>query len=91
MNTKEAIEFLEECQDEIIDLQEKGHDELLIKVINLLKRGEKYEKILDELKIDVQGLRKKAEDNSKIDELRSFSIIHEDIKRLEQKYFPKGK
>jgi len=46
METKEAIEFLEECQDEIIDLQEKGHDELLKQVIELLQRGEKYEPIM---------------------------------------------
>jgi len=41
------------------------------------------------LKGDVQALRKKAEDNCEVDELRSFSIIYHDMERLEQKYFPK--
>lgn len=49
MDTKRAVKFLEECQDNI-ELQEKGYDEELIRVIELLHRGEKYEKMWGELK-----------------------------------------
>lgn len=42
MNAEEAIKFLNEIQDENIELQEEGHNKLLLEVINLLKRGEEY-------------------------------------------------
>jgi len=77
MKTKEAIEFLEECQDENIELQEKGHDELLIKVINLLKRGEKFEAIFNTI------LNWTMNDGE--------FIPYNDLVDLEQKYFPKEK
>lgn len=74
MNTKEAIKFLEECQDEIIDLQEKGHDELLIKVIKLLQRGEKYEAMWEE---DAKNW------------LGNDLDLEEWMNETKQKYFPK--
>lgn len=55
MDTKRAIKFLEECQDDNIELQEKGYDEELIKVIKLLQRGEKYERIYKKVKTIIRS------------------------------------
>lgn len=75
MNTQKAIEFLNECQDENIELQEEGHNKLLLEVIDLLKRGEKYEAILEEMKeIYCNGKR----------------VTHIVFNNLIQKYFPKS-
>lgn len=46
MDTKRAIKFLEECQDDNVELQEKGYDEELIKVIELLQYNEKLKEDL---------------------------------------------
>ena len=49
----------------------------------------KTEEAWNELKRDVMALQNKAEHNNEIDELRSYSIILQEMKALEQKYFPK--
>ena len=85
---KEAIEFLEDMKEEYICSPERYEPMIrrYIEVINLFKRGEKFEQIIGELKgyYGRMGL---------TDEIRDLpgwelrTIVH----NLEQKYFPKSK
>ena len=79
MNTKEAIEFLE-CEKRV----ECGHATQcklakdFNEVIECLKRGEKYEKIVNDLKNEIIWHSTELENSIKYT-----------INVLEQKYFPK--
>ena len=86
MNTKKAIGFLENICESLSKQCDSGSgsddvDTVMMgieanKVINLLKRGEKFEEIFKELKIYCSVLER-------------HDILKEII-RLELKYFPKG-
>lgn len=71
MKTKEAIEYLKLCKLENIGYRGKDYDH----ITDLLKRGERFEAIIKELKQYCLIL-------------ENQSILKE-IVRLEQKYFPK--
>lgn len=88
METKEAIEFLEEA----IDCAKKGNlipalqecDKEFNKVIALLKRGEKYEKMWDEL------VKKYGNYWNVCDDIEA-GYLCTIMNSYEQKYFPKEK
>jgi hypothetical protein len=89
--TDKAIEFLEECQDEITELQEKGYDERLIKIIELLQQGEKYKKEYVEREAELFLIIKKTRKYKKMwRELRNEDVKNIwQMEAIEQKYFPK--
>ena len=89
MNTEEAIEFLEieygninpdyPLSAKTWKEKKKRYDE----IINLLKRGEKYEEMWEECKKDISRA-----------SVENWEVYTErfilEMKKLEQKYFPKG-
>lgn len=90
MNTKEtAIEFVEGFKDRVtfIDIEEgneeaiKEYNNKLDKVIALLQQGEKYRQIVEEL------IEETLPEDNKSDIFINW--LRSEIKRLEQKYFPK--
>jgi len=78
MNTKEAIEIVCVGREQPLTFNE-AH-----KVINLLKRSEKYEAIVNELEKDYGFLGHRYAGSDSTDYLKYV------IPRLKQKYFPKG-
>ena len=73
MNTKEAIDWIEDCKDQ--NLSEEYDNKKMNEIVKLLKRGEKYEKMFNTI------LNWTMHDGS-------FIPVKELI-NLEQKYFPK--
>lgn len=61
-NTERAIEFLNDCQDDCGELQEEGNNKGILEVIELLKRGEKFEenhiRLVEELEKRQEKIRK---------------------------------
>jgi len=97
MNTKEAIEFTRSFKDIVTSIDMENDDEKAIEqynnkidnVIELLKRGEKFEAMWEEFSkkygnyyyaYDVRG-----------DVCRKHEYIETFLNKLEQKYFPKPK
>lgn len=101
MKTKEAIQFVESFTDTItsIDIEEgnknmiEEYNNKICKVIELLKCGEKYEAMVDEL-INVgkntwaMWVELKA-NYQKVDEFTQTKYVAGFMNKLEQKYFPK--
>jgi len=50
MNTKEAIKYLDELQDENFELQEEYNNKRILEVIDLLKEGEVYRQMIAKMK-----------------------------------------
>ena len=94
MNTKEAIEFMKSFIEVITSIDIRNGDKKSIeiyndkinRIIDLLKRGEKYEAMWKELKYKFEILHKDIETG---EEYYTGVINKIDIKELEQKYFPK--
>jgi len=91
MNTKAMIEFLDELQDENFELQEEYNNKRILEVINLLKQGENYKKIVEE--IDERLMPGKVNavecpDHTNMGELSTLEFVRLIIKDIKEKYFP---
>lgn len=85
MNTKELIKF---CVIELGEHPTKYYDKYFNRIISLLKRGEKYEAMWNELEIKLlKGYF--INHNIKFENCKELYKELKDI--IEQKYFPKGK
>ena len=89
MNTKEAIDWIEDCKDQ--NLSEEYDNKKMNEIVKLLKRGEKYRELWEEFKrkykyypmakINKDGLLECTTDNM---------LVEYNMDEFEQKYFPKG-
>lgn len=91
MNTKEAIEFMKSFIEVITSIDIRNGDKKSIeiyndkinRIIDLLKRGEKYEEMWEECKKDISRA-----------SVENWEVYTErfilEMKKLEQKYFPEG-
>jgi len=88
MNTKEAIEFCDEIDDMINaveHLSDNSRSEIyrnFIGLRKLLKCGEKYEAMFNEIRKDYYQIT--------FVENKAIVMIGEKMDELEQRYFPKG-
>ena len=83
MNTKEAIEFIDNIPSLGLIFDPKPLKKRKKQLIDLLKRGEKYEEMWEECKKDISRA-----------SVENWEVYTErfilEMKKLEQKYFPKG-
>ena len=82
MNTKEAIKYLDDLQDENFELQEAYNNKRILEVIELLKHGEKYKAMWGELKSKYGIFFKDTEEGRCLGEMMGI---------FEYKHFPKPK
>jgi len=81
METKEAIELTKSFRNDLNNKYFKNEIDYFDSVIELLKRGEKFEKMWEELRGKFKVLHR---------DLVNFLSIN-DFNKIEQKYFPKEK
>ena len=100
MNTKEAIEFVKGLigfynypvsADGVDEEQAKVNNQKRDDVIDLLKRGEKYEAIVREIKYEIDWHRPEREvyDSGSKGDDEYINETLDLIDKIEQKYFPK--
>ena len=82
MNTKEAIKYLDDLQDENFELQEEYNNKRILEVIALLKRGEKFEAMWQTLLEDLDFMPNKEKLHMNWEDTNDLMI------KIRQRYFP---